>query len=87
MKIKKTAIAFVFLTALLLPAFAQTVADAQKQALAKHPDLQDEFWAHNTMMMIRAAHGDPAAALAENDQATLCAARGTWNPEDREVLA
>jgi hypothetical protein len=56
-------------------------------ALAKHPELQDEFWVHNTMMMIRAAQGDPAAALAENDQATLCAAHGTWNPEGRDVLA
>jgi hypothetical protein len=56
-------------------------------ALAKRPDLQDEFWAHNAMMMIRAAQGDPAAALAENDQATLAAARGTWEPEQREMLA
>jgi len=55
-------------------------------ALAKHPELPDEFWAHNTMMMIRAAQGDPAAALAENDQATLCGARGTWDPEGRETL-
>jgi hypothetical protein len=55
-------------------------------ALAKHPELSDEFWAHNTMMMIRAAQGDPAAALAENDQATLCGARGTWDPEGREAL-
>lgn len=55
-------------------------------ALAKHPELPDEFWAHNTMMMIRAAQGDPAAALAEDDQATLCGARGTWDPEGREVL-
>jgi hypothetical protein len=55
--------------------------------LAKHPELQDEFWAHNTMMMIRAAQGDPAAALSENDQATLSAARGTWDPEGRERLA
>lgn len=38
-------------------------------------------------MMIRAAQGDPAAALAENDQATLCAARGTWNPQGRDALA
>jgi hypothetical protein len=56
-------------------------------ALAKHPELADEFWAHNAMMMIREAQGDPAAALAEDDQATLCAARGTWNPEGRETLA
>jgi hypothetical protein len=56
-------------------------------ALAKHPELQDEFWSHNAMMMIRAAQGDPAAALAENDQATLCAARGTWDPKGRELLA
>ncbi len=55
--------------------------------LAKHPELVDEFWAHNTMMMIREAQGDPAAALAENDQATLCAARGTWDPENRDKLA
>ena len=55
--------------------------------LAKHPELQDEFWAHNAMMMIREAQGDPAAALAENDQATLAAARGTWSPEGREKLA
>ena len=55
--------------------------------LAKHPELQDEFWAHNAMMMIREAQGDPAAALAENDQATLAAARGTWDPHGRETLA
>jgi hypothetical protein len=55
--------------------------------LAKHPELQDEFWAHNAMMMIREAQGDPAAALAENDQATLCAARGTWDPRGRDTLA
>lgn len=55
--------------------------------LAAHPELADEFWAHNAMMMIRAAQGDPAAALAENDQATLAAARGTWNPEQRTTLA
>ncbi len=55
--------------------------------LARHPELPDEFFAHNTMMMIREAQGDPAAALAENDQATLCAARGTWDPEHRDTLA
>jgi hypothetical protein len=55
--------------------------------LAKHPELPDEFSAHNAMMMIREAQGDPASALAENDQATLCAARGTWDPERRETLA
>ena len=53
-------------------------------ALAKHPELADEFWSHNAMMMIREAQGDPAAALAENDQATLCAARGTWDPQGRD---
>jgi hypothetical protein len=56
-------------------------------ALAKRPELADEFWSHNAMMMIREAQGDPAAALAEDDQATLCAARGTWDPEGRETLA
>ncbi len=56
-------------------------------ALARHPELQDEFWAHNAMMMIREAQGDPAAALAENDQATLCAERGTWDPQGRATLA
>jgi len=55
--------------------------------LAKHPELPDEFWSHNAMMMIREAQGDPAAALAENDQATLCAARGTWEPKERDTLA
>jgi hypothetical protein len=55
--------------------------------LARHPELSDEFWSHNAMMMIREAQGDPAAALAENDQATLCAARGTWDPERRATLA
>jgi hypothetical protein len=55
--------------------------------LARHPDSADEFWAHNAMMMIREAQGDPAAALAENDQATLAAARGTWQPAQRETLA
>jgi hypothetical protein len=56
-------------------------------SLAKHPELPDEFWAHNAMMMIREAQGDPAAALAEDDQATICAARGTWDPKDRDTLA
>lgn len=56
--------------------------------LAKHPEREDEFWAHNAMMMIRAAQGDPAAALAENDQATLAAQRGTWSTaEERGELA
>lgn len=57
--------------------------------LARHPESSDEFWAHNAMMMIREAQGDPAAALAENDQATLAAARGAWgdSPQDRETLA
>jgi hypothetical protein len=55
--------------------------------LAKHSELPDELWSHNAMMMIREAQGDPAAALAENDQATLCAARGTWDPQGREPLA
>ena len=55
--------------------------------LARHPELPDEFWSHNAMMMIREAQGDPAAALAENDQATLCAARGTWDPQGRGTLA
>ena len=55
---------------------------------ATHPELADEFWSHNAMMMIREAQGDPAAALAENDQATLCAARGTWDePKQRADLA
>jgi hypothetical protein len=56
-------------------------------ALAKLPALPDEFWAHNAMMMIREAQGDPASALAENDQATLSAARGTWDPARRDTLA
>jgi hypothetical protein len=56
-------------------------------ALAKHPELADEFWSHNALMMIREAQGDPAAALAEDDQATLCAARGTWDPQGRDTLA
>ncbi len=55
--------------------------------LAKHAELPDEFWSHNAMMMIREAQGDPAAALAENDQATICAARGTWDPRGRATLA
>ncbi|HXX65721.1 MAG TPA: hypothetical protein VEK07_00970 [Polyangiaceae bacterium] len=55
--------------------------------LAKHPELPDEFWAHNAMMMIREAQGDPASALAENDEATLSAARGTWDPARRDTLA
>jgi hypothetical protein len=55
--------------------------------LAKHAELPDEFWSHNAMMMIREAQGDPAAALAEDDQATLCAARGTWDPQGRDTLA
>jgi hypothetical protein len=55
--------------------------------LAKHPELPDEFFAHNAMMMIRVSMGDPAAALAEDDQATQAAARGTWAPQEREILA
>ncbi|MBS2018045.1 MAG: hypothetical protein JST00_34550 [Deltaproteobacteria bacterium] len=56
--------------------------------LVKRPDLPEEFRVHNMMMMIRTAQGDPAAALAENDQATLAAARGTWDdPEKRDRLA
>jgi hypothetical protein len=55
--------------------------------LARHPDSPDEFGAHNAMMLIREAQGDPAAALAEDDQATFAAARGTWGPEVRETLA
>jgi integrase len=56
-------------------------------SLARRPELPDEFWSHNAMMMIREAQGDPAAALAEDDQATLCAARGTWDPQGRDTLA
>ena len=66
---------------------AATAIVAVIPALAKHPELPDEFWSHNSMMMIREAQGDPAAALAENDQATLCAARGTWDPQGRDTLA
>ena len=57
--------------------------------LAKHPERPEEFRAHNAMMMIREAQGDPAAALAENDQATLAAARGQWgdSKDDRDTLA
>ncbi len=39
------------------------------------------------MMMVRESQGDPAAALVENDQATLAAARGSWEPQDRDTLA
>jgi hypothetical protein len=56
-------------------------------ALARHPELPDEFCAHNAMMMIREARGNPAAALAEDDQATLCAARGRWDAQGRAILA
>jgi hypothetical protein len=55
--------------------------------LAKHPESPDEFWAHNAMMMVRESQGDPAAALVENGQATIAAARGSWEPQDRETLA
>ena len=55
--------------------------------LVAHPELPDEFWAHNTLMMLRTAAGDPASALAENDQATLAAARGSWDPDNRGKLA
>lgn len=55
--------------------------------LARHPETADEFWAHNAMMMVRESQGDAAAALAENDQATLAAERGTWQPDKRETLA
>jgi hypothetical protein len=55
--------------------------------VAKHPESPDEFSAHNQMMILRVAQGDPAAALAEDDQATLAAARGTWAPGERETLA
>jgi hypothetical protein len=54
---------------------------------AKHPELPDEFSAHNQMMILLEAQGDPSAALAEDDQATAAAARGTWAPGERETLA
>jgi hypothetical protein len=54
---------------------------------AKHPDSPDEFSAHNQMMILLEAQGDPSAALAEDDQATAAAARGTWAPGEREILA
>jgi hypothetical protein len=66
---------------------AATAMVAVIPELAQHTDSADEFWAHNAMMMIREAQGDPAAALAENDQATLAAGRGTWEPDDRDTLA
>jgi len=66
---------------------AATTLLAVMPMLAKHPELSDEFSAHNAMMMIREAQGDPASALAENDQATICAARGTWDPDKRDTLA
>jgi len=55
--------------------------------LAKHPESPDEFAIHNQMMLVRVAQGNPAAALAEDDQATLAASRGTWAPEERPILA
>jgi hypothetical protein len=56
-------------------------------AVAKHPELPDEFSAHNQMMILLEAEGDPAAALVEDDRATAAAARGTWAPGERETLA
>ena len=66
---------------------AATALVAVIPELAKHPESADEFWAHNGMMMIREASGDPAGALAEDDQATIAAARGSWEPANRETLA
>src|SRR5580692_842332 len=56
-------------------------------AVKNHPELPDEFTGHNQMMILRVAQGDPGAALAEDDLATQCAARGTWAPDDRPTLA
>jgi hypothetical protein len=69
-------------------AAAESLAPAMVSLQANHPESSDEFWAHNALMMIREAQGDPAAALVENDQATLAAARGTWDTaQGRENLA
>lgn len=57
-------------------------------AVAAHPEWPDEFSAHNQMMLLREALGDPAAALAEDDAATQAATRGTWGKSDeRDNLA
>ena len=61
--------------------------EASEILLARLPDAEaalDEaraFWLHNALMMIREAQGDLPAALAENDEATLFAARATFEPD------
>jgi hypothetical protein len=66
---------------------AVTALTAVIPELAKHPESSDEFSAHNQMMILRVAQGDPSAALVEDDQATRAAARGTWAPQERVTLA
>ena len=66
---------------------AATALTAMVPDLAKHPESPDEFSAHNQLMILRAAAGKPSLALAEDDQATQAAARGTWAPEERPTLA
>jgi hypothetical protein len=66
---------------------AAKALEAVLPSVKNHPELPDEFTGHNQMMILRVAQGDPAAALAEDDLATQCAAHGTWAPEERPTLA
>lgn len=60
--------------------------DAAAQALLGYladtkesPASPAAFRVHNTMMMVREAQGDVAAALVECDEMTLAGQRGTWD--------
>lgn len=50
------------------------------------PDLAIEFWAHNTLMMLREAQGDVTGALVECDEMTLSGLRGTWATADPTLV-
>lgn len=76
-----------------LAAYRGDYERAARELVALVPELRPlthvpaEFWLHNTIMMIREAQGDVAAALAECDAMTAAGKRGTWStPAKRELL-
>ena len=52
-------------------------------ALAKRRDGPHEFWAHNRLMMLRAARGDVSGALLECAEMTAVGNAGVWKHPDR----